>query len=155
VSADPADLANLHDLALPPPVPWWPPPLGWRILAVGLAAVAVILAVRAWARYRADAYRRAAGRELAGIAPEAGAAAMAELLKRTALAAYPRDAVASLTGTAWLEFLDRTGGTTDFTVGPGRILPVVVFSSSHPLEITQRIAIVGCACDWIRKHRRC
>jgi lauroyl/myristoyl acyltransferase len=40
--------------------------------------------------------------------------AMAELLKRAALTAFPRDQVARLTGPAWFTFLDCTGRTTVF-----------------------------------------
>jgi hypothetical protein len=155
MSVDPADLANLHDFAMPPPVPWWPPPIGWWMIAVGLSAMAMVLTARTAARFRANAYRRAAARELAEIPADAGAAAIAELLKRTALAAYPRVAIASLTGTAWLEFLDRTGTSTDFTTGPGRVLPLLVCGGSHSIDARQRVAIVDCVGRWIRNHLRC
>jgi hypothetical protein len=155
VSGDPADLANLHDLAMPPPIPWWPSPLGWWIVAFAVLAVAAILVARAAARYHAAAYRRLAQRELAAIAAHAGAAEISELLKRTALAAYPRAVVAPLTGAAWLDCLDRTGGTSDFRLGPGSALPAAAFDASQPLSAAQRGPLVGCARRWIQAHRRC
>ena len=54
-----------------------------------------------------DAYRRAALRELRGAE---SVVSIAELLKRAALAASPRTQVASLTGSAWVNWLAETGG---------------------------------------------
>ena len=88
----------------------------------------VYLLVGAAAKHRANAYRRAGlaellrlkslstGNELSQVA------AVSELLKRVALAAWPRQVVASLTGKAWLQFLDQTTGGITFTSGPGSIL---------------------------------
>ena len=135
MSGDPADLSNLHDIVLPVPVSYWPPAPGWWILALAMLAVAVILIVRLVARYRRNAYRRAALRELDAIGPAVdGASAMhiSAVLKRTALVAFPREQVAGLTGPAWLAFLDRTGHTEAFGRGdlaaretalPSKVLP--------------------------------
>ena len=38
---DPASLENLRDIAVPPPVPWWPPAPGWWVL--GLLALLVLI----------------------------------------------------------------------------------------------------------------
>ena len=39
-----------------------------------------------------------------------------------ALQRYPQEEVASLTGSAWLEFLDATGGDGEFRNGAGQVL---------------------------------
>ena len=44
------------------------------------------------------------------------------LLRRFALAYYPDQNIASLTGSDWLNFLDQSGKTQDFSRGAGRIL---------------------------------
>ncbi|MBF0626338.1 MAG: DUF4381 domain-containing protein, partial [Magnetococcales bacterium] len=55
--------------------------------------------------------------------PQATAAALSALLKRVALLRHPRTAVAGLAGTAWLEFLDRTGPPPgEFCQGAGQVL---------------------------------
>ena len=152
MSVDPADLANLRDLALPPPIAWWPPPVGWWILAAGALAIAAIGLARLWRRYRGNAYRRVALRELAALGTTTAAPAIAELLKRTALAAYPRFEVAALSGAAWLAFLDRTGSTADFTTGAGRVLPDTACGAVQGFD---RPAVTACARRWIKGHRRC
>ena len=94
---DPASLDRLHDIFVPPPVPWWPPAPGWYLLAVLAVLLLLLLIARQVMRWRADAYRRAAITKLnlllAGGVVAAGAErnlrGVAEILKRTALAAAP------------------------------------------------------------------
>ena len=76
------------------------------------------------------------------------------LVKRTALAAFPRQAVASLSGTAWLEFLDHTGHTHAFTHGRGQLLPALSYephtaSRLDAQDIEELLSIVS---SWIRRH---
>ena len=75
------------------------------------------------------------------------------LLKRVALVAYPRIDVASLTGDAWLGFLDGTLGTTDFSQGPGRVLPELAYASP---DVSDKDAaeLLKLSASWIRHHRR-
>jgi len=97
-----ASLDRLHDIVLPPEVPWWPLAPGWYVvLGIGLVLV-LVLVHRAWERWRANAYRRAARRELVSAQD---AAAIGELLRRTALAIAPRTVIAEKTGSAWLDWL--------------------------------------------------
>ena len=43
---------------------------------------------------------------------------LSQLLREVALQSHPWEQVACLNGKRWLEFLDRTGDTTQFTKGP-------------------------------------
>ena len=104
---DPASLENLRDIVVPPPVPWWPPAPGWWIVFAMLLVTVAVFGFRAWRSWHANAYRRQALRELRGVT---SVAKIAEILKRTALGAYPRTDVASLSGTAWCQWLEETGG---------------------------------------------
>ncbi|MBE9635479.1 DUF4381 domain-containing protein [Salipiger mangrovisoli] len=90
----------------PPPVPLTPQTWGWAALGLILLALA-LWGLWRWYRYHAaNAYRRAA---LAELAATDTTAALAAILRRAALAAYPRAEVASLTGNDWTAFLSRTG----------------------------------------------
>jgi hypothetical protein len=105
MSPDPTSLQNLRDLAVPSPVSWWPLAPGWYILIALLLAATLTLALRAWRSHRQNAYRRAALHELnTASSPQQ----IAALLKRTALAAYPRSQVASLSGPAWTQWLTQS-----------------------------------------------
>ncbi len=156
---DPGSLRNLEDIVMPDPVSWWPLAPGWYwVLAILLlfAAVSGYCALRRW---RANAYRRSALREIdqlpatAAEDPIALATGITTLLKRVAVTAYPRSEVASLSGKAWLAFLDRTGNTGAFTKGAGAVLASIPYrSSAAPASVDQARAVIGIARDWIIQH---
>jgi len=95
-------LDRLHDVSIPPDISWWPPAPGWygvlTILGVGLC----VLSWRWFVKFRSNAYRRIALRELNTLHDPAS---IAELLRRTALAIVPRQSISKLTGTQWLDWL--------------------------------------------------
>ena len=95
-------LDRLHDLVLPPAVSFWPLAPGWYVVVAGLLLLLLLAAIRAVSRYRANAYRREALRQLALLEQPA---AIAELLRRTALAIAPRAVVAEKTGAAWVDWM--------------------------------------------------
>ncbi|HLU05258.1 MAG TPA: DUF4381 domain-containing protein [Woeseiaceae bacterium] len=120
----------LRDLHLPEAIGWWPLAPGWWVL-LGLAGLVLLLLFRkAWVRWREDAARRVALRELARVEstyhespnPVLLATRLSELLRRTMLAYSPRKEVAGLTGLQWLAWLDRGLDEKPFTEGPGRML---------------------------------
>ena len=102
MNTKPTSLENLNDLVLPVPVPWWPPAPGWYVLLALIVLIAAWLAWRTWKRWQANRYRRAA---LCELATAEDATAIAELLRRTALAIVPRTVVASMSGTVWTDWL--------------------------------------------------
>lgn len=110
------ELLNLmHPLVMPPPVSWAPQTPGWWILKGWLIGLVWVLGTGAYRKYRHNRYRREALAELERIAvrcenqPDRCAGEIAELVKRTALAAFPREQVAGLFGQDWAAFLVRTG----------------------------------------------
>jgi hypothetical protein len=152
--SDPSDLSNLRDIVLPPEVPMWPPAPGWWIVAAACLAMAGGVAAMAMLRHRRNAYRREALRALEGIdglAEPAAARQVSIILKRAALATYPREEVAQLSGAAWLDFLDRTGRTEAFTQGPARSLLALAFGGAGDKEAMA--AIVEESQRWIRTHK--
>src|SRR5262245_29760924 len=155
-AADP--VAGLVDIPLPAQVSLWPQTPAAQIAIVVLAAG--LIAGTWWLvrHYRANRYRRAALRELGAIevrlasAPEADlSAALASLVRRTALAAFPRAQVAALAGPAWLAFLDRTSGRSDFSQGPGQALEIAAYRGA-PADAPRQRALMGLVRDWIRTH---
>ena len=110
---DPTQLP-LRDLHLPDPIGWWPLAPGWWfvvLLAFGLLGYVAWLAHRRW---RYNAARRFALRELKRYEaeylehrdPVTLGKQLSALLRRAMLAYAPRGDVAGLTGEAWLQWLD-------------------------------------------------
>jgi hypothetical protein len=151
-------LARLHDIVVPPPVPWWPPAPGWLWLLGFVALVVLALSVRGFIHWQQNRYRREALAELSRLEAAAGDAAsralaieqMPTVLKRTALTAYGREPVAALTGPDWFAFLDRTGGTR-FGTGLGAAMENALYRSAQAdsVNIPELASEVR---RWIRNH---
>ena len=145
-----ASLQNLHDIVELPSVPLWPPAIGGYIILSLILAVALLFVVHALIRFRRDAYRRSAIAALAALpADENALPQIASLLKRTALVAYPREQVASLTGDEWLQWLTNTSGLT-IPVATGEALKDGLYGGSG---VAESQALREFAVKWIRRHR--
>lgn len=143
-------LVDLIDMLVevpePPPVSMLPQTGGWIVLGLLVVALLGWLMWRAARRYRANAYRRAALKALASAGDDP--TAISEILRRAALAVYPRDAVASLEGEAWLRFLDSTVAGDAFSAGVGKALADGPYRSSPPVA-----GLGALARRWVHKHR--
>jgi hypothetical protein len=139
----------------------WPlPPLAWLLLAV-LAVTGGALLLRRLRRWRADRYRREALGELQAL-PGAGAEArnrllaLRSLLKRAALVAYGREAVAPLHGEAWWNFLDHCGADSAFSAGLGRHVDTLLLQPPGPVPVAPELVLAfeDAVRVWLRAHRR-
>lgn len=142
------DLINaLEEVPEPPPIAMTPQTPGWIVLGLLLIVACIGLGLRAFQHWQADAYRRAALAELEDAGNDA--TRIAEILRRTALVAFPRRDVVPLFGEAWLAFLDSTYPGEAFVSGPGRSVATAPFQA-HPVspELKQ------VATDWVRRHTR-
>jgi len=148
-------MTNLVQPSAPDAVGLCPPAPGWYVVAV---LVVIGLARIGWKgirRWRANAYRREALRLIDRIGNNESLAELPEIMKRAALSAFPRSEVASLSGEAWLAFLDGTLPTTEFSDGPGRTLADLAFSvdGGEGLSEDERRELVGLAGRWVKKHK--
>lgn len=110
--SDPLD--KLHDFYQPPAPAWTPQTVGWYVLFVIVEILVLWTAVHQMRKWFANRYRRAALRQLDLVSANEFSA----LLKRTALAAWPRERVASLSGAEWLKFLNEAAGDETFHSPP-------------------------------------
>lgn len=133
----------LRDLHLPPAIDWWPPAPGWWIVIVTLTLLLLFFAWRYLRRFRRNAARRQALRDLERLQrryAESGdavhlAAGLSALLRRAMLAYAPRQEVAGLTGNAWLAWLDRGLEGHPFSAGPGRLLAELPYRRSPVRDV--------------------
>lgn len=150
-------LAELRDIHLPAAIETWPPAPGWWLLA-GLAIVSLAaLALWGYRKWRANRYRREALRELHVLQANwqqdqddhAYLDALQHLLKRVALTSFPRESVASLTGEAWVQFLDQSTGSHDFSMAESEAL----IDGNYRRDTTIDVDNLKLAAErWIRKH---
>lgn len=131
----------MHDLIVPSAISFVPATPAWFVLFAILAALAVWAGWRMWCRWHRNAYRRAALREIESVS----SADIAAVLKRTALAAWPRADVASLAGEDWATFLQRTAPRARLDEATARGLADLAYG---PPIADARAA----AARWIRFH---
>ena len=145
------DLVSLFDLLVRPDAPatisMWPQTVGWIWV---LVALILLTAVASWLwlrQRRANAYRRAAlvALKAAGDDP----AKIADVLRRTALAAFAREDVAQTHGASWLAFLDQAAHPMDFSgCEAGRVLAAAPYRPQAPHR-----DLPAMAARWIKIHR--
>lgn len=150
-------LAELEDIRIPEPVSYMPQTVGWVVLA-GLIVAALGLTFWAWRRHRAaNAYRRQALQALdqleqTSVSPEVQVTATAAVLRGTALVAFPRSEVASLTGQDWSDFLNKTGKAV-FDRKDDHVLLMSVYAGKPDLASGDAELFVRNAKLWITSHR--
>ncbi|MFT5521526.1 MAG: hypothetical protein ACI9IA_002127 [Enterobacterales bacterium] len=123
-------LENLKDIHLPEAVSAWPPAPGWWILAFLMLGLLSWSIWTVWKRYQQKHLLRVSIATLEQIEqdyekhqdPQQLIRQYSSLLRRISLALFSRSEVASLTGEAWLAFLDERADTTLFNSEAGYLL---------------------------------
>ncbi|GGY63941.1 DUF4381 domain-containing protein [Marinobacter zhanjiangensis] len=144
-------LEQLRDIQAPPPAGFWPPAPGWWILAALILVTLTVAVVLGWRRHRRQAPKRAALARLARytVPSQPGPdwyAGLNRLLKEAALARYPGDRPAALSGEQWGRFLARTSGD------PGRPWQQLVDASYRPRSELPPTEAWQLAEHWIRRQ---
>lgn len=157
-------LNGLREITLPAPPSYRPQTLGWAILGLIALFALTVWSIQQYRRWHRNRYRRTALHRLAELEQLAQQSTtrvaalqeLSELLKRTALAAYPREQVAPLYGDDWLAFLDRTYQGKDFTQGDGQLLAQLPYQPLESLAQSPSEAVFGLfgsVRGWIRFHK--
>lgn len=126
-------LEQLKDVALPVAPGWWPPAPGWWLVLAALlisGALALRVLLSFLKKREQDTWRNTALAEHRRIRddffnnknPNTALAELSVLMRRVSLAVQARRSVASLTDDQWLQSLDVTGETTEYSRGAGRVL---------------------------------
>ena len=153
---------ELRDIHLPADPSWWPPAPGWWILFV-LAIVLLVWAALGWRRRLRE--RRWRQRILAGLESIASrqktqpdpvrlAGEISHLLRRASRLIDP--AASALRGEKWLEFLDATLATTEFTQGAGRVILEGPYQRQTTMDADALIDLtrrwLSCVVNWQKRH---
>ena len=151
----------LQELPLPEPVSWAPQTVGWLAVFVVLIAATLWAAWAVWRRHQKALYRRVALAELGQIEAALhddsrrtiALAAIPALIKRTSLAARPRQHVAALSGDEWLAFLKRTNG--HFDERSGALLTLISYAPADQIVAIPKNEVdtlLSATRDWIERH---
>ncbi len=135
----PPEKLDLRDIHLPQSIGWWPPAIGWWLLAV-LIPLLCFLIFYLYKRITRKTAIKTAKKLLDKIKKDSSLdnmhklIALSELLRRVAISISPREQVASLTGKAWLKYLDSTILGTPFSKLPGALLANSHYQKTAPTD---------------------
>lgn len=151
-------VAGLINIPLPTAVSLWPQTWTSRIAVALLLAGMVAAVVWFVRRWHANRYRRAALAELDHVLRSTAekdavstADALALLVRRTALAIFPRETIAPLSGAAWLDFLDRSYDGHEFSQGARRALGLAPYAP-YSVAAADVAPLADLVRRWIRTH---
>ena len=148
-------LGDFVEVVSPAAINWWPQTTGWWWVG---AALVVVLGRYGWRRLRhwyRNRYRREATVRLQQLAAASAndnwLLEINRLLKLTALAAFSREQVASLSGEAWVNFLNRQCTTPPFSAQQGQLLALGIYTG-QAVAAAHRQAMVDACLTWVREH---
>lgn len=148
------ELSGLIEVTPPADISWYPQTIGWLILLFAFSLWVLYLLYHKYQKYISNTYRRKALIELNKLIVKPDMHdAIPVLLKRTALYAYRRKQVASLTNSDWEVWLDEQCEQCRFSTTHNSQLSLLAYGHHHDLskqtidDLYQQIAI------WIRFHK--
>jgi hypothetical protein len=151
-------LRDIHGLD---PIGWWPPAIGWWLVAV-LAIALATAGVWLWrtAPYQFEGWRWDARQRLKRLRrqveteqPKAIAGELSELLRRIAIARCGRHMCAGITGPAWLDWLAENDPAGYDWRKRGQVLLKLPYAPPEPLESKETlIELIDAALAWVIKR---
>lgn len=150
---------GIDEIILPEAVGWFPLAPGWKVLGLIVLLLMLFQAIRLVKIWWRNRYRREALRQLSdrgkGKKLQEVVALLPHFLKITALHAYPRREVASLSGEDWLRFLDSHYSGPSFLDGAGRNLLLVAYlpEEQWKLDKEQSETLLSMSRQWIATHK--
>lgn len=148
------ELQHLKDIHLPQPIHMLPTAPGWIIVYL------IIFLLFSWTLY--FLYKLMRNRHTVKFAltklnklqqqmqenPNINVAAeISTLLRRTALYYFPREDIAGLSGKQWLEFLNRSGKTMNFTQNDGCLLTDAPYQKNNITDSTTLFVLTR---EWLK-----
>ena len=157
----PADpLAALRPLHAPEAISWWPPAPGWWIVTA-LVLTALIFMIIFLSRYwKNNRYRRSALHEATQIKQDYAQQPLQycqqinQLLKRIGVHVWPKALTASLTGTAWFEFLNAQCKRKIFSQTSITLLGQSAYQAEVDISPAAIENLHNEVMQWIKQHRR-
>ncbi|PKM11385.1 MAG: DUF4381 domain-containing protein [Gammaproteobacteria bacterium HGW-Gammaproteobacteria-3] len=148
----------LRPIHLPEAIGWWPPAPGWWLL-LALAALLLWLGFKGYRRITRNTALKSARKLLAEIKQDPTQddsdkiAQLSVLLRRVAISLAPRSEAASLTGMAWLRYLDGSMQNLPFSQGIGRMLIDAPYRPKHEVQADLPTLLDLCE-NWLKTQAK-
>lgn len=149
-------IRGIEELIAPGPISWLPTTAGWKVLGLFVALTGFYALYRRYRRWRANRYRRealAALEQIRTLPATAALAPTAALIKSTALAAFPRTEIASLSGERWSRWLQASCDTPLFSSRSYSLLASGQYRAGDVIATDELDCLLQECARWIRKHR--
>jgi len=147
----------LRDIHLPDAIGWWPPAIGWWILAI-LIPLICYLVYWLYKRITRKTAVKAAKKQLISLKLDSNLddkdklIALSQLVRRVAISQTPRSEAASLTGLAWLAYLDKAVKDSAFTQGVGQVFAGAHYQKSVPADLDM-MALISLCETWLKAQK--
>ena len=144
---------------MPADISWWPSTIGWKTVALLLCifvSYRLFKFAQSWwkNRYRREAIRQineqqASVNNLSNVVEK-----LPFYLKATALQAYPRDQVAQLSGSAWIDFLNEKTGSEHFNSNVSEQLLTISYRPKEQWQLTEEqcLNLINLTKLWVKYH---
>lgn len=159
-----ARMRDIHELAMDS-APWWPPAIGWWLLAAVLLGLAILLwwGFRNLRAYPPGTWHRDARNQLLALkklsrqlSPEQTLRELSELLRRIAVTRLGREQAAGLNGESWLAWLQQQDPEQFPWEEEARVLITVPYAPPGHASVNQDqvIQLINAALNWAKYDRR-
>ncbi|MDG2047034.1 MAG: DUF4381 domain-containing protein [Halioglobus sp.] len=150
-------LHEFSEVASPDAISWLPQTTGWAWVGAALLGLSLRYGWKRLRHWHHNRYRREAAARLKTVAMNANEEAwlieLNKILKLTALAAFPRQQVANLSGERWVHFLNGYCTRPPFSKEQCRLLAVGTYSHTTP-DANVRQQLLKACLEWVRTHEK-
>ena len=159
-----ARMRDIHELKMDQ-VSWWPPAIGWWLLAAAVLGLLVLLwwGFRNLRAYPPGTWHRDARNQLLALkklsrqlTPEQSLRELSELLRRIAVTRLGREQAAGLTGEDWLAWLQQQDPASFAWQEKATVLITVPYAPPGYASVSQEqvIKLINTALNWARYDRK-
>lgn len=146
----------LRDIHIPEAIGLWPPAIGWWILAV-LIPLTLYLSYKLFKHLTRKTALKAVKKHIKALEinteldDKQKLIELSSLMRRTAVAIFPKEDAASLTRDEWLDFLDNKQSNTSFNTEIGQLLIDAAYRKSP--DLNELNALFDLCANWINQQK--
>jgi len=146
----------LRDIQIPDAIGLWPPAIGWWILAV-LIPLLLYLSYKLYKYITRKTALKVVKKQFkvlkinTQLNDKQKLVELSSLMRRIAVSIFPREELASLTGNAWLDFLDKHSETALFNSDMARLLIDAPYRKAP--DLNELNALFDLCENWVNQQK--